>query len=62
MPFDSLRAPPERDPPRRHEEPGRSLTVRDRIVFVCVAVVLALITLANCRMLLEYWHAGSSHG
>lgn len=62
MPFDSLRAPPERDPPRRHEEPSRSSTMRDRIVFVFVAVVLALITLANCRMLLDYWRAGSSHG
>ncbi len=62
MPFDSLHAPPERDPPRRHEEPGRSLTLRDRIVFVSVALVLALITLANCRMLLDYWRAGFSHG
>ena len=67
MPFDSLRVPPERDPPRRHEEPERPLTGRDRIVFVAVAVLLALITLANCRMLLGYWHVidrngGSWHG
>ena len=62
MPFDSLHAPPERDPPRRHEEPGRSLTLRGRIVFVFVALLLALITLANCRMLLDYWRAGFSHG
>ncbi len=62
MPFDSLHAPPERDPPRRHEEPGRPLTLRDRIVFVSIALVLALITLANCRMLLDYWRASSFHG
>ena len=56
MPFDSLRVPPERDPPRRHEEPERPLAPRDRIVFAVVAVMLALITLANCRMLLGFWH------
>ena len=61
MPFDSLRVPPEGDPPRRHDEPERSLTLRDRIVLVSVAVLLALITLANCRMLLDYWQ-GASHG
>ncbi len=60
MPFDSLRAPPERDPPRRHEEPERALRARDRIVFVVVAVLLALVALANCRLLLVYWHG--SHG
>ncbi len=62
MPFDSLRVPPERDPPRRHEEPERPLTARDRIVFVAVAVLLVLITLANCRMLLGYWHVIDWHG
>ena len=61
MPFDSLRVPPERDPPRRHEEPERALRARDRIVFAVVAVLLALVTLANCRLLLGYWHESRWH-
>ncbi len=62
MPFDSLRVPPEPDPPRRQQEPERVLTARDRIVFAAVVVLLGLITLANCRMLLGYWHESSWHG
>ncbi len=61
MAFDSLRMPPERDPPRRHEEPERALRPRDRVVFVVVAVLLALVTLANCRLLLGYWHESHWH-
>jgi hypothetical protein len=56
MPFDSLHAPPEWGPPRRHDEPERALTTRDRIVAGLLALVLAAVTLANLRMLLGYWH------
>ncbi len=63
MPFDGLRIPLERDPPRRHgEQPERPPTVRDRIVFISAAMLLAMITLANCRLLLGYWHGGAGHG
>ena len=54
MPFDSLHAPPEWMPPR--PEPERPWSIRDRAFAIGIGTVLAVITLANCRMLLGVWH------
>lgn len=57
MPFDSLDAPSEWMPPGRGGgEPDRPLSPRDKIVAVGLASCLAVITLANCKLLLDSWH------
>ena len=54
MPFDSLHVPPDWMP--QPPEPERPLSIRDRVVALALGLVLAVITLANCRMLLGAWH------
>ncbi|NPD67532.1 hypothetical protein HN018_18835 [Lichenicola cladoniae] len=56
MPFDGINTQPERRQPRGAGEPERPLSVRDRIVAAAIAAVLLVITLANCKLLLGYWH------
>lgn len=55
MPFDSLQVPPEW-PPHRPASPERPLSRRDKTVAVVIAALLAVMTLAHCRMLLDFWH------
>jgi hypothetical protein len=50
MPFDGL------DPaPRPDREPDWSWSARDRVVAAAIALLLAVITIGECRMLLGYW-------
>ena len=56
MPFDGVSQFPSRVPPAGRNGPERPLRARDWLVGVLLAAVLALITLANCRLLAGYWH------
>lgn len=56
MPFDGINTQPEWGQPGGADEPERPLSARDRIVAIGIAVVLFVITLANCKILLGYWH------
>jgi len=55
MPFDGINTQPDWRQPKS-TEPEPPLSVRDLIVAAAIAVVLFVITLANCKILLDYWH------
>ena len=56
MPFDGLDPPPcRRRAPRPERERDLSWTARDRVVAAGIALLLAVITIGECRMLLGSW-------
>ena len=56
MPFDGLGLPPDRRrAPRPDREPDWSWSARDRVVAAGIALLLAVITIGECRMLLGSW-------
>lgn len=56
MPFDGVSQFPPRVPPAGRKGSERPLRARDWLVAVLIALVVAVITLVNCRLLLDYWH------
>ena len=56
MPFDGVSQSPPRVPPAGRGGAERPLRARDWLVAVLIAVVVALLTFLNCRLLLGYWH------
>ncbi|MGI4745164.1 MAG: hypothetical protein ACRYGI_13235 [Janthinobacterium lividum] len=56
MPFDGINTQPDWRQPKDATEPERPLSARDWIVAATIAAVLLVITLANCKVLLGYWH------